>query len=425
MILNAGKNVGFPRILFSRSLSVSSKAAIDMAAKDGELRVFIVTGEVSGDLIGSRLMASLKKLSPYPVNFAGVGGPIMSKQGLRSLFPMEEIAGALGTWELFQRLNKISENLKKTVEAAYQFRPHVVVTVDSKGFSFRLLKKLRERYSLQMCPLHFHYVAPPFWAWRGGEAQLRRISKFVDHIFCILPSEEDVCRAHRIDATFVGHPMLEDVLEINQGEDISTTKWKVRGNSEDFYRRHEITSGATVMSLLPGSRLKEVCRMLPIFSDTVKLLRESFLDLMTVIHVPSNHDVEDYVDSVLHKWPVPAVLVPGGSTDLKYEAFSASRVALYSPGPVAMELQLAQLPSVVAYRAPFLTEWLIRLERRVPYMSLPNIIFNEPVFPEALFNQCKPQRLASLLVEVMQDESLRERQMEAAEKFVRFLLSHL
>lgn len=107
--------------------------------------------------------------------------------------------------------------MKETVEAALQFQPHVVVTVDSKGFSFRLLKQLRARYNQQRLdrPVHFHYVAPSFWAWKGGEARLKGLSKFVDHVFCILPNEEVGCKLNGLNATFVGHPILEDVLELN------------------------------------------------------------------------------------------------------------------------------------------------------------------------------------------------------------------
>lgn len=134
-----GRNVvGFSRPL-RRYTSVSSRDVMDVAVKDGELRVFIVAGEVSGDTIGSRLMASLKKLCPVPVRFSGVGGSMMSKQGLKSLFPLEDIA-VMGLLELLPHLNRLRVKLQETIEAALLFQPHVVVTVDSKGFSFRLLK---------------------------------------------------------------------------------------------------------------------------------------------------------------------------------------------------------------------------------------------------------------------------------------------
>ncbi|CAK9141524.1 unnamed protein product [Ilex paraguariensis] len=141
---------------------------------------------------------------------------MMSNQGLKSLFPMEDIS-VMEIWELLPHLNKLRVNLKQTMEAALLFKPHVVVTVDSKGFSFRFLKQLRARYDQQalVClPPHFHYSAPSFWAWKGGEKRLKALSEFIDHVFCILPFEEEVCKVHGLAATFVGHPMLEDVWEL-------------------------------------------------------------------------------------------------------------------------------------------------------------------------------------------------------------------
>lgn len=218
--------------------------AFEMSAKHGELRVFIVAGEVSGDTIASRLMTSLRTLSPVPVRFSGVGGSMMSKQGLKSLFPMEDIA-VMGIWELFPHLMKIREKLKRTVEAAIVFQPHVVVTVDSKGFSFRLLKQIRARYRNDKlaCPVHFHYVAPSFWAWKGGEERLKGLVEFVDHILCILPNEAEVCKSNGLAATFVGHPILEDTLELNAGKDASLLELKIQGSCKDFLIKNDIPAG--------------------------------------------------------------------------------------------------------------------------------------------------------------------------------------
>ncbi|PON48501.1 Glycosyl transferase [Parasponia andersonii] len=416
-----GQKLGFLRLL-RRHLSVSSRTVIDKAAKDGEVRVFIVSGEVSGDAIGSRVMASLKKLSPLPIRFSGVGGSQMSEQGLTSLFPLEDIS-VLGIWELLPHLRKIRAKLKATIEAALLFQPHVVLTVDSKGFSFRLLKNLRARYNQLNLdhPVHFHFVAPSFWAWKGGEARLKGLTEFVDHIFCILPSEEEVCRANGLDATFVGHPIVEDVLELNSGKNLSPCRWKIEGNSEDFKAKNAIPAGATVISLLPGSRLQEVTRMLTIFAKTMDLLQESFPELVTVIHVAPNSHVENYIDGFVSKWPVPAILVPGGSPPQKYDALSASKVSLCASGTVAVEMQLAQLPCIVAYRAHFLTEWIVRYKAKIPYVSLPNILLNSAIIPEALFQACTHTKLAALLTELIQNDHLREEQIAAAEKVIRLL----
>ncbi|XP_074285131.1 putative lipid-A-disaccharide synthase, mitochondrial isoform X2 [Silene latifolia] len=402
-----------------RYMSVSSRV-IDIAAKDGELRVFVVAGEVSGDTIGARLMASLKKIAPFPVKFSGVGGPMMSQKGLQSLFPMEDLA-VMGIWELLPHLTRFRARLKETVKAALSFNPHVVVTVDSKGFSFRFLKELRASCQLQhlKSPIHFHYVAPSFWAWRGGEARLKGLSHFVDHIFCILPFEEEVCRLNGLAATFVGHPVLEDSLELNIEKDF--IDWKIQTSSEDFRNKFGIPPGAQVIAVLPGSRLQEVTRMFPIFVKTMELLKGSFPDLRTVMLVASNQHVESYINEMLHHWPVPITLIPGSSAGLKYDAFSVSTAALCTSGTVAVELQLAKLPCLVAYRAHILTEWFIRLKAKVKYISIPNILLDSPVIPEALFDSCTPNHLATSLMQLIRDEDLKELQMKSAEKVIRLL----
>ncbi|PIA57096.1 hypothetical protein AQUCO_00600075v1 [Aquilegia coerulea] len=381
---------------FSTSSS-SNRSVVDMAAKDGQLRVFIVCGEVSGDSIASRLMSSLKTLSPLPIRFAGVGGSLMSTEGLQSLFPMEDIA-VMGIWELLPHLWNLKAKIKIATEAALSFEPHVVVTVDSKGFSFRFLRQLQDRCAQQGLsrPLHIHYVAPSFWAWKGGEARLRELSEFVDHILCILPFEEEVCTSNGLPATYVGHPILEDALHLRDNGAISNGS-KVHCNGESFRKKYGVSSGATVITLLPGSRLQEVTRMLPIFSNTMRLLNNSFPELTTIIPVALNKHVENYVSSAILGFPVPTTLIPGGLPQLKYDAFSASKAALCTSGTASMELLLARLPSVIAYRAHFLTEWVIRYKANIPYISLPNILLNSAVIPEVLFHACTPMNLAAYL----------------------------
>ncbi|XP_033131268.1 probable lipid-A-disaccharide synthase, mitochondrial isoform X2 [Brassica rapa] len=417
MMLRVSKiKLGFP-LLTQRlaSFEARKKSVIEKAAVDGELRVFIVAGEVSGDNIGSRLMCSLKKLSPLPLRFHGVGGSMMCKQGLTSLFPMEDLA-VMGLWELLPHLYKFRVKLKETIDAAAMFKPHVVVTVDSKGFSFRLLKQLRARYNqqhLENSAVHFHYVAPSFWAWKGGESRLGGLSEFVDHLFCILPNEESVCREHGVEATFVGHPLLED---INLVRTCKPQESKLEGLS-----KYSLPSDSTVISVLPGSRLQEVERMLPIFSKAMKLLKDPFPNLVTLIHVASNSQVDHYIGKSLPQWPVPAILVPSGSTQLKYDAFGVSQAALCTSGTVAVELQLACLPSLVAYRAHFLTELFIRYKAKIPYISLPNILLDSPIIPEALFRACNPSNLALILERLLLDEEMRGKQVVAAEKLARLL----
>ncbi|KAL6614510.1 hypothetical protein ACP70R_036780 [Stipagrostis hirtigluma subsp. patula] len=377
--------------------ALSCGRVVDAAARDGELRVFVVAGEVSGDSLASRLMASLRALSPVPVRFAGIGGELMCKEGLQSLFPMEEIA-IMGLWELLPHIYNVKRKIEDAADAAMLFQPHAVVTVDSKGFSFRLLRRLKRRCNEKVqSPLHVHYVAPSFWAWKGGESRLSKLHTFVDHMLCILPFEEEICRLNGLPATYVGHPILDDAIGLNMEMGLSSDKRKHQRSSEAFRLKHGLSPDATIITMLPGSRVQEVVRMLPIFLHTMQHLRHAFNELSLVIPVAPHRDVRNYVEKVAQSGSFPVVLIPGASLRERYDAFSASRAALCTSGTAVMELMLAKLPCVVAYQAHFITECLIHLKKKINFISLPNILLNSPVVPEVLFRSCTAKNLAAKL----------------------------
>ncbi|KAH9313644.1 hypothetical protein KI387_022271, partial [Taxus chinensis] len=377
----------------------------------------MVSGEVSGDVIGSRFMTSLKLLSPINVKFAGVGGSLMIREGLQSQFPMEDLA-VMGIWELLPHIHKFWVRLKQATQSALDFGPHVIVTVDSKGFSFRFLKYIRARCAQKglACPVCVHYVAPSFWAWKGGEERLKGLGNIVDHILCILPFEEEICKTNGLAATFVGHPILEDVFNDHAGYNLERSKWKVSGDGAKFRKEHGLSSDTIIISLLPGSRMQEVDRMLPIFGRTLEELKNTFNDLTAAIPVAPNRLVAKSVSKIIERWSIPVVLLSGESLEATYNAFDASMAALSTSGTAVLQLQLAQLPCVVAYRANLLTEWLIKFRTKLRYISLPNILMDSAVLPEALFSECTPTQLASLIRQLVQNEHLQKQQAVAAEK---------
>lgn len=400
-----------------------SNVASDAEDGEEEFRVFIVAGEPSGDVIGSRLMKSLRRLSPKPLRFAGVGGATMEKEGLNSAFKMEDIT-VMGAAELFPHMFRIWRRLRRTVSAAIDFEPHVVVTVDSKGFSFRVLRSLTAAYEKknEQPPFLVHYVAPSYWAWKGGDARLDSLKEFVDHVLCILPFEAPMCKAHGVGATFVGHPVLEDVyMNVSSGENGAHRNWEIQGFGNKFRDKHGLLPEAKVISVLPGSRIQEVKRMLPLFRDSMHRLAEYYPNITAVIPTPQSSVVTNMVQESVSRWEVPAVVLPAASDLEKYDAFDSSNAGLCTSGTAVMQLLLARVPSVVAYRANPITEWLIKSRTKLDYISLPNILLNSPVVPEALFGECTPERLTSLLKQVLEDEKMQERQRTAAEQVLSML----
>lgn len=356
-------------------------------AGDAPPLVFLVAGEPSGDALGARLMAALKARTGGAVRFAGIGGEGMAAQGLDSLFPMSELS-VMGLIEVLPRLPGILRRLGETAREVRRLRPAAVVTIDSPDFCFRLAKRLRGTG----VPL-IHYVAPSVWAWRPGRA--RKIAGFLDHLLALLPFEPPFFEREGLACTFVGHPVVESGAD--QGDGVA------------FRARHGIPAEAPLICVLPGSRRSETSRLLPVFARTVAGLRERRPALRAV--VPVIGAVADEVAGAVADWPVPTTVVRERAE--KYDAFAAAAVALAASGTVALELAMADLPAVIAYRLSPPSAWLARRLIRVPYVSLVNLVLDRPVMPELLQEDCRPERLVAALASLLDDGAARRAQTEA------------
>ena len=350
--------------------------------------IFLLAGEPSGDALGGRLMAALGRMCDGKVRFAGVGGPLMEAEGLQSLFPMAELS-IMGLAEVLPHIPRLVRRIRQTVAEVNSLRPAAVVTIDSPGFSFRVAKRLGGAG----IPL-IHYVAPTVWAWRPRRA--REIAAFLDHLLALLPFEPPYFEAVGLPCTFVGH----SVVESGAG----------RGNGAGFRARHGIPGETPLICVLPGSRRGETARLMPLFARTLGILAKTRPDLTAV--VPTVETVAAGVAGAASGWPVPAVVVRG--EEEKFDAFAASAVALAASGTVALELAMAGLPAVIAYRVNPLTAWLARRMIRVKFVNLVNLILDRAAVPELLQEDCRPERLAAALGGLFDDGAARAAQIAAA-----------
>jgi lipid-A-disaccharide synthase len=349
-------------------------------------QIMIVAGEPSGDALGGHLMAALRERAG-DVTFSGVGGLAMAAQGLSSLFPMAELS-VMGFAEVAPRVPRLLRRIGETARAARSLRPSALVTIDSPGFNFRLAGRLAG----SGIPL-IHYVAPQVWAWRPGRA--RRIAAFLDHLLALLPFEPPYFEAVGLPCTYVGHPAIE------AGAD--------RGDGPAFRARHGIAAEATVLLVLAGSRGMEVSRHLSLFGEALNRLAPRIADLHVVsATVPG---VAEHVRQAAAAWPVPTLVVEGEGE--KYDAFAAADGALAVSGTVVLELALARVPTVVAYRANPVSGWLARRLVTVDYVSLPNLILDRGALPELLLGECRPDRLAAASEEILVDRDARDAQSRA------------
>ena len=352
------------------------------------LSVFIVAGEPSGDALGGSLMTALVEETGGNVCFAGIGGEMMTKVGLATQFPMSELS-IMGLVEVLPRLPALVRRLCETEKAIVALKPDVVITIDSPGFTLRLAKRLKGKGILIV-----HYVAPTVWAWKPGRAP--KMARVVDHLLTLLPFEPPYFEAVGLRCSFVGHPVVES------GAD--------QGDGVGFRRRHGIDAKAQVIAVLPGSRQNEIGRHLPIFGDAMAYLMAERPGLRIV--VPTIDVLADSVKFIVDSWPGNPIVVRDRGE--RFAAFAAADAALAASGTVALELAMARIPAVIAYRMNPLTAWLARRLVKVRYANLINIILDRCVVPELLQENCRGERLAYELARLLDDPEESSAQTVAA-----------
>lgn len=359
--------------------------------------IYIVAGEPSGDLLGGRLMAALKLRLTGKVRFAGIGGEAMAAQGLQSRVDLSELA-VMGVAEVLPQARRIFRRVNETVADIRQQRPAALVTIDSSGFTWRIAQRLRRQG--ETLPL-IHYVAPMVWAWRAGRAQ--RMARWYDHLMTLLPFEPPYFTAVGLSCAYVGHPVVES------GAD--------KGDGPGFRRRHGIAAETKLLTVLPGSRGGEVKRLLPVFAEAVIRVAARHRDLRIV--VPTTANVAEGVAKDLAVWPVPSIVLRGPAE--KYDAFAASNAALAASGTVALELAMAKLPAVIAYRINPLTAAYLKRVVKVDYANLINVILKREAVPELLQSDCTPETLADATGRLLVDRAAAAAQIAACQEALQVL----
>lgn len=346
---------------------------------------FLIAGEPSGDLLGARLMRALAKATHGRARFVGIGGPRMQAEGIELFFPQSELAH-FGLFELLRHIPHLLKRIRQTIAEVQRIRPTALITIDAPDFCFRVAKKLKG----EGIPL-IHYVAPTVWAWRAGRA--KKIAQFLDHLLALLPFEPPYFTREKLPCTFVGHPIVEGRAD--------------QGNAAAFRQRHQIPDDAPLLTVLPGSRQSEVKRLLPIFGATIALLKEKHPYLRIV--VPSLNPVADEVRRMTADWALPVIVTDGDEE--KYDAFAASTAALACSGTVSVELAMARLPTIIAYRVSPLTAALYRHFIKAKFATLINIMQNRMVMPEYLQENCTPENLAAAVDMLLVQPDMRDRQI--------------
>jgi lipid-A-disaccharide synthase len=352
------------------------------------LDIFLVAGEESGDRLGAALIRALRERAGDRISFGGVGGPAMAAEGVVSPYPIQDLA-IIGFGAIPGRIPKILRRIRMTAEMVVARRPDVLVIIDSPEFNRGVARRVRAADST--IPIVM-YVSPQVWAWRARRARVMRA--YIDHILALLPFEPDALR--RLGgppSTYVGHPLVESLAHL-------------RPNPEEA--RGRLTE-PPVLLVLPGSRASEIRRLLGIFAQTVELVAKRFEPLEVII--PTVAHLVDAIAAATKSWKIrPRILVDRAD---KQGAFRIARAALAKSGTVTLELALAGVPMVAAYRLSWLEAMVARRMLKVSSVILPNLVLGENVVPEFMQKACTPVNLAAALVPLLRDTPQRQRQCDA------------
>lgn len=354
-------------------------------------KIHLIATEESGDRLGSALMRELKQRFGDDVVFSGVGGSSMAREGLKSLFPIEQLS-IIGIAAVVKKLPSILKLIAQATEDVLRTKPDVLVIIDSPDFTQRVAKRVHKRDT--SIPI-VNYVSPTVWAWRPGRAKAMRA--YVDHVLALLPFEPDAHqRLGGPPCTYVGHPLIEQIDTL-------------RPNAEEQARRDR---KPPVLLVLPGSRRSEIRHHMETFGVTLDLLRKRGMAFELVL--PTMPHLVEGISEAVKAWPVQPQIVVGEAE--KRAAFRIAHAAFAKSGTVTLELALAGVPMVTAYKAGSVEAWIIRRRITSSSVILANLVIGENVVPEFIQEDCTPEKLAASLQDVLGDTPMRRRQVEAMAK---------
>ncbi|MDR1362063.1 MAG: lipid-A-disaccharide synthase [Holosporaceae bacterium] len=330
-------------------------------------KIFIIAGEASGDYLGGMLMNDVHRLSNEEIEFSGIGGQYMEKAGLNELFSIGQLA-IIGIFELVGKIFHVKKLIDRTVAKIQEYKPDLVISIDSSGFTHRVDKKIKKL--MPGTPI-VHYVAPPVWAWRKWRA--KSLPKFLDKLLVLLPFEAELFLKHGLETVFVGHPIATD---------------------PDFHRPPEkeiqkFKGQDKIVVLLPGSRPSEINMHLPILAKVAEKMQHHYENVRFVIPTPES--MLDRVCATTDNWDCRTL--PVSDKSQKILAYYAADLAIAVSGSVTLELARTGTPFVTIYKTSAITHMLVKLLIQIKYVCLVNILAARSIVPELLQQDCTAENI--------------------------------
>ena len=351
-------------------------------------KIFILTGEPSGDKLVSKVIFKLQKNNPN-VEYSCVGGTHLNSLGIKSIFDLKEIT-YIGFTSVLLNIFKIKSKINKTVEEIIKFNPDILFSVDSPDFTLRVAEKVKK---INNKIKTVHYVAPQVWVWREG--RVKKFKKFLDHILLLFDFEKKYFDKENIPNTFVGHPLLEH--ETKDKIDLSSI----------------ISNDKKIISLFSGSRSSEVNLLLPILIDFINMMNTKFDNLTFVFHATDEN--KNLISEKINNVNLKNVEVISDE-NIKKQILNKSTFAVSKSGTVSLEICNAKVPSIIIYKMNFLNFLIVKMLVKIKFANIINIINNKEIIPELIQKECNAKEIYNSVVYFLKNPVLMNKQINDCEE---------
>ena len=351
-------------------------------------KIFILTGEPSGDKLASTVINKLKK-KHSDIEYLSVGGSHLNSLGIKSIYDLKEIT-YIGFTSVILNLFKIRNKINETVKQIIEFNPDILFSVDSPDFTLRVAEKVK---SINPNIKTIHYVAPQVWVWREG--RVKKFKKFLDHILLLFDFEKKYFDKENIPNTFVGHPLLEH--ETKDKIDLSSI----------------ISNDKKIISLFSGSRSSEVNLLLPILIDFINMMNTKFDNLTFVFHATDEN--KNLISEKINNVNLKNVEVISDE-NIKKQILNKSTFAVSKSGTVSLEICNAKVPSIIIYKMNFLNFLIVKMLVKIKFANIINIINNKEIIPELIQKECNAKEIYKSVVYFLKNPELMKKQINDCEE---------
>ena len=354
-------------------------------------KIFILTGEPSGDKLASKVISKIKNSRP-DIEYLSVGGEHLKALGIKSLYDLKEIT-YLGFTRVILNIFKIKRKINDTVKEILKFKPDILFSVDSPDFTLRVAKEVKK---IDPSIKTIHFVAPQVWVWR--EKRVKQLKSFLDHILLLFPFEKKYFDKEGIQSTFTGHPLLEE--QEKSKVDISQI---IKDNKKIF-------------SIYPGSRLSEINVLTPILFEFVKKMNEKYKDLFFVFHSTSEH--VQLIQNLLLKQGFKNCGAIGDEK-IKSHILKSSIFAVSKSGTISLEICNAKVPSIIIYKMGMINFFIVKMLVKVKFANIINIAAKEEIIPELLQSKCNPTNIYNTVDKLLSNKSTLDKQVIKTQEIIR------